>query len=142
MTQKQQIVALSFFILLLFAGGFGWQTFLNSNSCHYFNSDISRLMDNQNFFLLSYGLFSEHNLTEDKQKSFRKIIELKEPSIKSKIENFQKLCRSNFRKNQLITMFKSFEMYLVTKQNLFNDNQVLGFNWIRKNIPVDQSIYD
>ena len=142
MTYKEKLVGLSLFIMLLFAGGIGWQAFLNSHDCDYYHSDISRLIDNQDILLLSYGLFAGHSLTKEKQKSFREIIELKEPLIKSKIDNFQKICRSGFRETQLITMFKSFEMYLTTKQSMFNENQWTGFNWIRKNVPVDPSIYD
>ena len=142
MTYKQRFVSLFLFILLICSGGLGWNLFLKSNDCNHFNYDIKRLMDNQSNLLLTYGLFAEHSLTKDAQKSFKKMIDLKEPLIRSKIESFQKMCRSRLRTTQVKTLFKSFEMYVVTKQKVFKESQWVSLNWLRKNIPVDPSAYD
>ena len=45
-------------------------------------------MDNQDNLLLTYGLFAEHSLTEDKQKGFKKMIDLREPLIRANMEHF------------------------------------------------------
>ena len=98
-------------------------------------------MDNQDNLLYNYGFFAEQSLTEDRQADFRKLIDAKEPSIKTRIENFKESCISSLRKGQLNSMLKSYELYLIAKQSLFKESQQRGFNWIRDNIPIDPDFY-
>ena len=98
-------------------------------------------MNNQDNLLYTYGFFGEKILTEYKQIDFRKLIDAKEPTIRTSIENFKESCRSRSRQSELSFFLKNYETYLVTKQTLFKESQRTGSNWIRDNVPIDPAIY-
>ncbi len=136
MTDKQKIAGLSFGIVAIAALGFGWNFFLKFNTCNQTGNEIVRLMDNQDDLLYTYGFFAD-SLTEDRQLSFRKLIETKEPLIKARVECFQKACRTDFRKYELSGFLKGYELYLLTKQTLFKESQFSGIQWIRDHFPFE-----
>ena len=96
-------------------------------------------MDKQSDLLLIYGLFAEKDLERDKQLGLRKYISLKEPVIKVSIEYFLKSCRSKVFQRQLFSMLKNFELYALTKQNVFKESQAKNLKWIRDTYPFDPS---
>ena len=135
MTDKSKLILGGFFILFtaIGAGGFGWQWFLNSDVCDKTHSEIKRLMDNQDNFLLTYGLFAEYSLTEDQQAGFKKMIDLREPLIRFTMKSFKEKCK--YRKQEILAIFKFFEIYLVTKKAFFKDSQSGNYKWLRDNHP-------
>ena len=137
MTYKNKLILGNFLILftIIGAGGFGWNHFLKSNSCDHFSNDIKRLMDNQDNLLMTYSLFANHNLTEDKQLAFQKLADMREPLIRASVENFKKNCQSKFRKTELSTFVKSYEIYTITKQHLFKQNEYHNNKWLREHYP-------
>lgn len=139
MTDKNKLIIGSFLILftLIGAGGFGWNWFLNFNDCNNMSNEINRLTDIQGNLLFTYGLFAEKELSDKQKEGLRKYIDLKEPMSKSFIEDFSKKCQSDFQKVKLTYILKGYELYLMTKQGLFNESQSLEFLWIRKNFPFE-----
>ena len=135
MTDKNKLIFGVFFICFtaIGAGGFGWKWFLNSNSCDQAHNELNRLMDNQDNFLLIYGLFAEHSLTEDQQKGFQKMVDLREPLIRVNLKHFKENCP--YRKTDILAVFKFFEVYLVTKKALYKDTQSGNYKWLRENHP-------
>ncbi len=141
MTEKQKIAGAIFGIAIIASVGFGWKHFLSANACDHYGNEIKRLLDDQDNLLFTYGFFAEHTLTEDRQKDFKRLIEVKEPLVRVTVEHFSKTCRSSLRKSELIAFLKTYEIYLVTKQAFFKQSQRSGFDWIRDTFPFDPKIY-
>ena len=139
MTTKYKLVIGVFIICFtaIGAGGFGWNWFLKTNACDHYSNDIKRLMDDQDHLLMTYGLFAKDSLTEDKQLSFQKIVDIKEPLIRASVENFKQNCQSDFREKELITFLKSYEIYTFTKERLFKQNEYHNNKWIREHYPYE-----
>ena len=137
MTDKNKLIIGSFLILFTIIGsaGFGWDHFLKSNACDQTRSEINRLMDNQDNLLLTYGLFAEHSLTEDKKLGFQKLIDMREPLLRVNIEHFKEKCRSKQRKQELIGFLKGYDIYILTKKNLLKENEYQNTKWIREHYP-------
>ena len=136
----QKKLTLGVFLLIftaIGAGGFGWNWFLMFNDCNQTKHEINRLMDNQDNLLLTYGLFAEHSLTEDKKLGFQKLIDMREPLLRVNIEHFKETCRSNMRTQELIGFLKGYDIYILTKKNLLKDNEYHNNKWIREHYPYE-----
>ena len=135
------IFVLVFLSMAIGAAGFAWKWSLAFNNCNIIESEIARLSDNRHTLLLIYGLFSEKGLGHERRAGFRKYIDLNEPTLKVYIETFKDTCRSKAQKSKLTHILKEYELYLVTKQGFFKENQQREFLWIRKNFPYEL-VYD
>ena len=135
MTKKQTLVSLLFVFMAITSFGLVWNWFLKFNECNLRSETTQRLMDNQEDILFTFRIIKDRTLKEDSQKTFEKYINLKEIMIKGYIEHFAESCQSRLNRNRLITILKSFELYLVAKQSLFKENQ--NFNWLRGLIPFE-----
>ena len=94
-------------------------------------------MDNQDNLLLTYGLFAEHSLTEDKKIGFQKLIDMREPLLRVNIEHFKEKCQSNSNKRELIGFLKGYDIYILTKKNLLKENEYQNTKWIREHYPYE-----
>ena len=139
MTDKKKLIIGGFLILftVIGASGFGWNYFLISNECNQARLEINRIMDNQDNLLMTYGLFSEHSLTEDKQLAFHKLIDIKEPLLRVNIEHFKETCKSKNRERELIGFLKGFEIYIISKQHILKENEYQNNKWLREQYPYE-----
>ena len=135
MTDKNKLILGAFLILFtaIGAGGFGWKWFLKSDICNQTHNEINLLMNNQDNLLLIYGLFAEHSLTEKQQDDFQRVVDLREPLIRANLEYFKEKCP--YRKQEVLAVFKFFEVYLITKKAFFKDSQSGNYKWLRDNHP-------
>ena len=139
MTYKNKLT-LGIFLLLFIAigaGGFGWNWFLGYDLCNKTSYEIRRVMDNQDNLLLTYGLFAEHSLTEDKKLGFQKLIDMREPLLRANIEHFKDKCHSKLRTKELIGFLKGYDIYILTKKNLLKENEYQNTKWIREHYPYE-----
>ena len=135
MTDKKRLIIGSFLILFtaIGASGFGWNYFLNSNTCTHARHEINRIMDNQDDLLMTYGLFAKDSLSEDKQLAFHKLIDIKEPLLRVHIEHFKDKCQS--REKELLGFLKGFEIYIVSKQQILKQNEYQNNKWLKEQYP-------
>ena len=135
MTKKQTLVSLFLVFIAITSFSLAWKWFLKFNECNLRSETTQRLMDNQEYILFTLRIIKDRTLKKDRQKTFEKYINLKEGMIKGYIEHFAESCRSKINRDRLMTILKSFELYLVTKQSLFKKNQ--DFKWLRGLTPFD-----
>ena len=139
MTYKNKLI-FSFFLIIftaIGAGGFGWNWFLMFNECNQARHEINRLMDNQDNLLLTYGLFAEHSLTEDKKLGFQKLIDMREPLLRANVEHFKEHCHSKSNQRELIGFLKGYDIYILSKKNLLKENEYQNTKWIREHYPYE-----
>lgn len=141
MKNKYKIAGLLFGLSVIASMGFGMNRLIAYNDCNHILSNIKNTINNQENLLFMYNLFSDQNLTEKKQKAFKKLIELKEAPLKVSIESFKKSCQSKIRKDELNFSLRGYETYLIAKQSLFKESQRTSLNWIRDRVYTDPAVF-
>ena len=82
---------------------------------------------------MTYGLFANQSLTEDKQLAFQKLIDMREPLLRVHIEHFKETCQS--REKELITFLKGYEIYIISKQHILKQNEYNNNKWLKEHYP-------
>ncbi|MCY4513276.1 MAG: hypothetical protein OXB86_06275 [Bdellovibrionales bacterium] len=131
MTKKQMVSVLFLWIFTVGVFGTGFSWMVSSGDCRMDKLEIARLVDIQDNFLLSFGVFGN----KEKLAELKTVIENRESLIKRKIENFKNFCRSSREQKQLISILKNYGIYLSMKQAVLYEKQ--DFSWHTDLLPLD-----
>ena len=142
MTDKTKLIIGGFLILFvaICAAGFGWDRALMIDQCDRLEGRITHLGNRTDDLLFSYGLYREITKKPNRLAAFRKYIELKEPLAKKMIENYAKMCRTDYQKQILLIMLQNHALYLRTKALLFEESQASEMLWLQGVSPHKDSL--
>ena len=126
-------VSLYFFVFVSWAG---WQVFYSFNDCETQARDIERITDDQQDLVFSLWIFGD-GIKDNKKAGLKHYLEKAEPRIQQAIEFYGENCQRAAHKASLSFMLKGYELYLMTKQNVYKTSEASGFDWIRKTLPID-----
>ena len=138
MTTERRLIIGTFVSLYLFvfATWAGWKVFYNFESCATQARYIERIADDQQDLVFSVWIFGD-GIKDNKKAGVKHYLEKAEPRIQKAIERYAGDCQSKMQKNRLRVMLRGYELYLMTKQNVYKDSEAAGFDWIRKTLPLD-----
>ena len=126
-------IALYFFIFATWAG---WRSFHKFNNCQDQARIIEHLSDDQTDLVFSVWIFGD-GMKANKKAAIKHYLGKSELRLQNAIEYYAEKCRLKAQKNRLRSMIQNYELYLITKQRIYEDTEIDGFSWIRKIQPID-----
>ena len=137
MTDKEKLVSLGLFFIFLIAFSFGWSWFIKFGGCQIKQTDIARMTDNQDDKLFNYIMYKKQGFKEESLNHFKRHISLSEGLIKLKIEHYKKKCE-RFFKPSLLSILKQYEMYLISKEQIFEESFYKEKVWVKQMHPLQE----
>ncbi len=136
-TERKLIFGNFFFLFFLVATTWaGWKVFYKFHDCQDQARDIARTSDDQTDLVFSVWIFGD-SMPANKKAAVKFYLGKGEPRWQKAIERYAENCRDRAAKDRLVFMLKGFELYLITKQNIYKDTEAPGLDWIKKNMPID-----
>ena len=138
MTSERKLIFGTIGLLYVFVAftWLGWETFYKFNDCENQARDIARTSDDQTDLVFSVWIFGD-SMPANKKAGIKHYLGKAEPRWQKAIERYAENCRDRAAKDRLVFMLKGYELYLMTKQNIYKNTEAPGLDWIKKNMPID-----
>ncbi len=138
MTSERKLIIGAFALLYVFVAATwaGWKALYKFHDCQDQARDIERSADDTSNLIFSVWIFGD-NMPANKKAAAKFYLGKAEPRWQKAIERYAENCRDRAAKDRLVFMLKGFELYLITKQNIYKGTEAAGLDWIRKTMPID-----
>ena len=114
----------------------GWKSFLRFNDCQDQARSIEMTADDQSDLVFSVWIFGD-SMPANKKAGVKHYLGKGEPRWQKAIERYAEKCRDKLSQTKLAFMLRGYELYLMTKQNVYKTTEAAGLDWIKKNMPID-----
>ena len=138
MTAERKLIFGTFGLLYLFifASWLGWRSFHKFNNCETQARSIEALSDDQTDLVFSVWIFGD-GMKANKKAAIKHYLGKSEMRLQNAIESYKEECQLKAQKNRFRDMIQAYNLYLITKQRIYEDTEIDGFSWIRKVQPID-----
>ena len=138
MTSERKLIFGNFFFLsfLVATTWAGWKVFYKFHDCQDQARTIEGISDDKTNLIFSVWIFGD-SMPANKKAAAKFYLGKGEPRWQKAIERYAENCRDRAAKDRLVFMLKGYELYLMTKQNIYKDTEAPGLDWIRKTMPID-----
>ncbi len=138
MSSERKLIIGAFALLYVFVAATwaGWKVFYKFHDCQDQARDIERSADDTSNLIFSVWIFGG-SMPANKKAAAKFYLGKAEPSWQKAIERYAADCRDRAAQTKLAFMLRGYELYLVTKQAVYDDSEAAGLDWIRKTMPID-----
>ena len=138
MTSERKLIFGNFLIIsfLVATTWAGWQMFYNFHDCENKAQDIAVIAKGQDVLLYSVFLLSEV-IKPEKLQLTKRVLESGERPLQKAIEDYAENCRQKPQQLRFAFMLRGYELYLMTKQNVYKTTEAAGLDWVHKTRPID-----
>ena len=125
-----------FFSFLVASTWAGWTVFHKFHSCQDQARSIESISDDKTNLIFSVWIFGD-SMPANKKAAVKFYLGKAEPRWQKAIEYYAETCRDKPAQTKLAFMLRGFELYLITKQNVYKTTEAAGMDWVKKNMPID-----
>ena len=138
MTSERKLIFGTIGLLYVFVAATwaGWKVFYKFHDCRDQARSIEMVADDKSSLIFSVWIFGD-SLPANKKAAVKFYLGKGEPRWQKAIERYAEKCRDKPAKTKLAFMLKGYELYLITKQNIYKDTEAPGLDWIKKTMPID-----
>ena len=132
MNKKQQIVALSFIIFVIFTLGIGANFFVKLNACEDKIDFLYSLSDKQNLHIQFYEVYKLMGLKKEKKERYlnnqKTSLAFIDKQYQITLSSFSKECSWSYHKKTLLSLLHGQKQHYLLKQIHFKEDQ--DMSWI------------